>query len=183
MQDNILDKNMSFEKNFWEIDEEGAAERNELARSLGYEFRGGYFQGFFKTRDEFDFCSLVLRKTLDGYIQDPVLFVKCSGMNLFNFWFVGKRWKIALLNMLLHIPFILVALAGAYLLWKRNQMKQVEVVILFILYLYAVHVPVLAQARYSVPLVPFLAILPSIAIINFWRIRQQKADSLLHRLS
>ena len=171
-------KNLSFERGFRDLDREAAAECNTLASNLGYAFRGGYYQYFFRSRDELDFNKLLLKTAMDEYRQDPVLFVKCASMNLFNFWFAGKRWKVTWLNMLLQFPFVLIALAGAYLFWKRSQLKQAAFILLFILYLYAVHVPVHAQARYSVPLVPFLAILASIAIVNFWRIWHRKVESL-----
>jgi 4-amino-4-deoxy-L-arabinose transferase-like glycosyltransferase len=174
-----IGKHLSFEKGFMELDSEAGVERNALASKLGYTFQGGYYQYFFRSRDEFDFNSLLLRTAMDEYRQDPVLFVRCASMNLFNFWFAGKSWQVTWLNMVLQLPFVIIALAGAYLLWKRSQLKQAAFILLFILYLYAVHVPVHAQARYSVPLVPFLAILASIAIVHFWRIWQRKADDTI----
>jgi asparagine N-glycosylation enzyme membrane subunit Stt3 len=44
--------------------------------------------------------------------------------------------------------------------------------ILFIVYLVSVHVLILAQARYSVPLVPFLSILAGVAIGEIWERRK-----------
>ena len=172
-------KHMSFERGIRELDREAAGECNALASKLGYAFQGGYYQYFFRSKDELDFNRRLLRTAMDEYYQDPMLFVRCASMNLFNFWFSGKRWQETWLNMVLQLPFVLIALAGAYLLWKRSQLKQAAVILLFILYLYAVHVPVHAQARYSIPLVPFLAILASIAIVNFWRIWQRKADDTI----
>jgi 4-amino-4-deoxy-L-arabinose transferase-like glycosyltransferase len=171
-------KHLSFDNGFKELENEAAVERNAIASNLGYEFRKGYDLLFFRSKDELDFNRLLFRTATDEYRKDPMLFVRCASMNLFNFWFAGKSWQVTCLNMLLQLPFVLIALTGAYLLWKRSQLKQAAVFLLFMLYLYAIHVPVIAHSRFSVPLVPFLAILASITIVNFWRIWQGKAESV-----
>jgi len=173
-----INKNMSLKRGFAELDSEAAVERDVIATKHGFAFKKGYYQYFYRSKDELDFNRVLLRTAMNEYRHDPMLFIRCSINNLFNFWFAGKNWRVTWMNMFLQVPLLLISFAGTYLLWKRDRLKQAAVILLLILNLYAVHVLVLAQARYSVPLVPFLAIFASIAIINFYRNWQQKEGSL-----
>jgi 4-amino-4-deoxy-L-arabinose transferase-like glycosyltransferase len=164
-------KGLSFDRGLLELDTEAAAERDTLARRLGYAFRGGYYQYFHTTRGEIAFNRYLLGEVIGEYRSEPLLLMKCAAQNLFNFWFAGKTWQVTAMNMAIQLPFLMLAVFGAYWLWRTGQSRGVALPGLFILYLYALHVPIHAQARYSVPLVALLAIVASAGIVGLLRAR------------
>jgi len=157
-------KGLSLDRGVQELDTRAADERNRLAKSLGYSFTPGYYQYFHTTGEELAFNRHLLREVMGEYVSSPGLWLKCATQNLFNFWFAGKSWRVTVMNAGLQLPLLALALLGAYWLWRTGRWSGVALPVLFILYLYALHVPIHAQARYSVPLVPLLAILASAGV-------------------
>jgi 4-amino-4-deoxy-L-arabinose transferase-like glycosyltransferase len=147
------------------LDHEAAMERGKLATQLGYPFKGGYYQVFYNSEDELKFSKFLFQRVVSEYQQSPLLCVKCVTYNLFNFWFAGKTWKSTLLNLAVQLPYMILAVAGAVLCVKNHQFKVLAPLVLFMLYVIAVYIPILAQARYSVPLLPFMSILASMALL------------------
>jgi 4-amino-4-deoxy-L-arabinose transferase-like glycosyltransferase len=145
------------------LDREAALERDKLAVELGYPFKvvtdGYYYQPFYSTGDELSFSGYLVRRVFGEYEKDPLLCAKCMGLNLFNFWFAGKSWMSTGINLLVQLPYLVLALIGAVLCVKNKRFTVIGPMVLFILYVMAVHAPILAQARYSVPLIPLLSIL------------------------
>lgn len=171
-------RNMSFDRGGQEIDMDGAEVRNNIAADLGVPFERGYYQYFYDAKDEVAFNKALMKHVIATYQQEPTLFVKCASMNLFNFWFAGKTWKVTGLNMIVQLPLLALAVVGGYLLWRRRNGEGVQILVLFVIYLYALHVAIHAQARYSIPLVPFLGILASVALVHLWqRIAHPPKDS------
>jgi 4-amino-4-deoxy-L-arabinose transferase-like glycosyltransferase len=165
-------ENLSFDKGMQQVDDEGAVpERERLAAELGYANQSSYYQYFYTTRNEVDFSKHLLSKTISKYRQNPGFFAKCVAKNLVGFWFLGKTWPVTWINVSLQLPFVAVAIVGAYILWRRRQARRVAIIVLFIFYLVAIHAPIFAQARYSIPLVPFMSILASVALVKGWRDR------------
>lgn len=158
-------RGLSFARGFQKLDSEAARERARLARELGYNFKGGYYQYFYRTRDEVDFNRYLMRGVFDNYLENPAFWAKCAAQNLFNFWFAGKTWQVTWMNVVVQGPFLLLSLLGGYGLWRRGYGRQIAPLVLFILYLFAVHVPIHAQARYSVPLIPFLSLFAGAGVL------------------
>jgi 4-amino-4-deoxy-L-arabinose transferase-like glycosyltransferase len=153
-------KHLSLGSGFLELDERAGIERADLAASLGHRFRGRYYQYFFDSRDELAFNGLLLRRVANEYLGDPALFARCvAGNLLLNFWFAGKSWSVTILNFVVQLPYLLAASWGAWLLFRRGSGRLILPVILFVAYLMLVHAPIHAQARYSIPLIPLVAIL------------------------
>lgn len=150
------------------LDHEAAMERSQIAQQLGYPFREGYYQVFYNSVDELKFSQFLFHGVVERYKKDPALFAKCIGLNLFNFWFAGKMWPSTILNIVVQLPYLLFAIAGAILCFRNGRMRSAGPLTLFVLYTVAVYVPILAQARYSIPLVPFLSIFATIAWLG-WR--------------
>lgn len=152
---------------FQEIDKDGAVPaRSARARSLGYAFKDDYYQYFYRTGDEMAFNKTLLHDSMQRYKDRPGIVAKCLSANLFNFWFAGKSWTVTMVNMLVQLPLLALAAIGAWMLIRSGRGRHLALAGLFIGYLYLVHLPVLAQARYSIPLVPFLAIAASVALIR-----------------
>jgi 4-amino-4-deoxy-L-arabinose transferase-like glycosyltransferase len=145
-------------------------ERVEFASQLGIPFVGRYYyQYFYDPRDEVNFSKALLKRTAAEYGKDPMLLASCGAKNIFfNFWFRGKTWRATWLNMALQVPLLALGLGGVVVLWKRRLLQKTGPMWIFILYIPAVHAPIVAHARYSVMIVPFLAIFASVAIVALW---------------
>jgi 4-amino-4-deoxy-L-arabinose transferase-like glycosyltransferase len=162
-------RNLSFHTDFYVVGMGAGHERGVLANRLGYQFEGEqYFQVFFNPRDEWTFNNVLFQQAQDVYRRNPGLLVACVGKNLFNFWFLGKTWKVTQLNMLLQAPLLVLALGGLYLLWKAGLLIRVGMIMAVILSILAVHLPLVAEARYSIPVFAFLAIPASVSLTWAW---------------
>jgi hypothetical protein len=149
-------------KSFLILDREASRERDRVAFSLGYPFEDGqqgYYQTFYKSMDELRFSDFLFKRVVSEYRASPLLFVRCVGQNVLNFWFAGKTWTTTVLNMIVQIPYIAFAIVGSFGLLKGSQARTGGLLVLLIAYVIAVHIPILAQARYSIPLIPIVAIL------------------------
>jgi len=151
--------------NRWvDLDREAARERNKLAQELGYPFKDGYYQSFYYSQDEVKFYNYLLKRVIGEYQRSPALFLRCVSSNLFNFWFAGKTWKSTILNVIVQLPVLILASAGAVLSVRNGRGKIIATLVLFVIYIVAVSLPILAQARYSVPVIPFLSILACVTL-------------------
>jgi 4-amino-4-deoxy-L-arabinose transferase-like glycosyltransferase len=160
-------------KPFWLLDREAARERDLMAEKLGLRFEDGsqgYYQTFYKSRDEVEFSKILFEQVLSGYKQDPMLFVRCIAQNILGFWVAGRTWSVTAATAVLQIPYLILAVIGSLVGLRSESRKLVGIVVLVILYTVAVHAPLLAQARYSVPLNPLVSVLASLGILS-WRER------------
>ena len=137
-----------------------------MAVSLGYSFKRGYYQYFFQTDDEVKFNDYLLAGVRGEYLAHPLLAARCTALNLFNFWFAGRNWLATGLNVVVQLPLITLAMIGLRVAARERGSHAVAPSLLPVLYLFAVHAPVLAQARYSVPLIPFLAVFACIGLVR-----------------
>ena len=153
-------------KAWWLLDREAALERGNLARELGYRFRiDYYYQTFYSTDDELSFSSYLMKRVIGEYKRAPLLCLKCMGNNLFNFWFAGKTWESTSMSLVVQVPYLILGIAGVVLSVRNGQTKVIGPLVLFIIYFVGVYVPILAQARYSMPLVPFVSILAVVTLV------------------
>lgn len=149
---------------FVQIDEDAARERNKLAHDLGYHFRDGYYQYFYSSADELAFSHYLFNRVMVTYEHSPMLFAKTVIRNLFSFWCGGKTWKSVVMNAIVQLPLAALATMAVVLCLINGQIRNIAPMALLIIYIMAVSVPILAQARYSAPLIPFLSILACMAI-------------------
>jgi 4-amino-4-deoxy-L-arabinose transferase-like glycosyltransferase len=153
----------------YQLDGEAAAERNALARELGYPFKEGYYQYFYAAKDELKFSNYLLGRVAGDYSRSPKLFVRVLLTNVIYFWFGGKTGGSVKLNLAVQLPFLILAGIGIFLSVRNGQLKVVAPMILLIVYSMAISAPILAQARYSVPLVPYVAVLACIPLLTLWK--------------
>lgn len=168
-------QNLSFADNFRASQREAAHQRNQFASQLGLPFEGWYYQYFYSPRDEEQFNKALLQRVAMEYRQRPALLAQCVGKNLVNIWFLGKTWRATGLNALMQVPLLVLALGGGYLLWKRGLLRKMGIMLMFVLYIIAVQVPIIAHARHSIPVVPFLTILASISLVSIWHAYKARA--------
>jgi hypothetical protein len=162
-------------KPWWLLDREAAQERDRLATQLGYPFRDVYYQTFYRTGDEIRFSSFLLGRVVGVYKQSPGLFVDFVGHNLINIWIAGKTKMATRANLLVQMPYLILAGIGAAIGFKNHMSRIVGPIVLLVGYVISVYIPILAQARYSVPLIPFLSILATIALFEAWQKMNQSS--------
>jgi 4-amino-4-deoxy-L-arabinose transferase-like glycosyltransferase len=166
------------DKPWYLLDREASRLRGEMATNLGYTFKQGedYYQFFYKTDDEMRFSKYLIAGVVEKYRESPKLCAKCITYNLFNFWFAGKSGASVALNLAVQLPLLLCSIYGVIISAQYGR-KVAALVVVFVAYFVAISVPILAQARYSVPLLPFLAALTAAAMAAQWT--SGSADSLL----
>ena len=154
----------TFASKFQQLDLDAALFRREFAKAHGLRFKGGYYQYFYDTQDELAFSRLLSAHVVANYKAQPILLIQCPLENVFNFWFTGKTWTSTALNAVIQLPFLILAILGMRAALRTGAGRSVGVFVLFIVYLMLLHIPVLAQARYSVPLVPFLSLFAALPL-------------------
>ena len=147
------------------VDWQASLERNRLAQELGYPFRVGYYQYFYSTADELAFSQFLFRRVVHEYEADPLLFVRTLGLNLIKFWCGGKTGQSVTMDAIVQFPFLAAALAAVVLCIRDGRAKIIAPMALLCVYIVGVSIPILAQARYCAPLIPFMAILAAIALL------------------
>jgi len=140
------------------VDAEAALERNKLAYERGYRFRPGYYQYFYSSADEVEFSHYLFKRTVDTYERSPLLFAKTVGYNLFNFWCGGKTWRSVAMNAIVQLPLVALASMGIVFSLKTGTFNGIAPLVLLVIYIVGISLPILAQARYCAPLIPFLSI-------------------------
>jgi len=152
-------------------------ERARLASHLGMPFKGPYYQLFYTPQDEVAFNQALLSGVSTEYRSRPELLARCAANNLFfNFWFLGKTRQSTLLNVVVQAPLLGLTLAGVVVLWKRGVLHKAAIVLLYILYIPAVEAPIIAHARHSMLIVPFLAILAAASLVSAWQALRMKSS-------
>jgi 4-amino-4-deoxy-L-arabinose transferase-like glycosyltransferase len=152
----------------WLLDREASRERDKVASNLRLPFEdgpGGYYQTFYKSIDEITFSKYLMGEVVSNYKRSPTLLLRCLGQNIFNFWIAGKTWIATALNTILQLPYLVLATIGSIYCFRNEKARSVSLVLLFISYYVAVHIAILAQARYSIPLLPLISILGTIGIV------------------
>jgi 4-amino-4-deoxy-L-arabinose transferase-like glycosyltransferase len=151
------------------LDYAAGDERVQLARDQGYRVIPMQDPIFYDPRDEVSFSNWLTRHVLDEYRRSPLLFARCAGENVFNYWFAGKNWTSTLMNMPLQLAYLVLAIWGG-IRYTRNRgifpqaRGGIGLYVLFCVYSMLVYVPTFAQARYSIPTVPLLALFGSLGI-------------------
>ena len=153
--------------------------RAQFAKQLGIPFVGPYYQLFYSPQDEVAFNQALLSGVSTEYRSHPELLAKCAAKNLlFNFWFLGKTRQSMLLNVVVQAPLLALAVAGVMILWKRGLLGKTAIVLLYIFYVPVVQAPIIAHARHSMMIVPFLAILGAVSLVSAWQaLRMQNSSA------
>ncbi len=141
-------------------DTEAGRQRNRLAQRFGFQFRPGYYQYFYSSADELAFSRDLFDRVVRRYESSPLLLVRTVLDNaFFNFWCGAKTRISALMDAVVQLPFVALALVGLVICLRAGRARETVPMALLVVYIVAVSTPILAQARYSAPLTPFLSIL------------------------
>jgi hypothetical protein len=161
-------QHLALDDDFHAVQTQAGLTRAAIATELGIPFEGSYYQVFYDARDEWTFYKTLFRRAEKEYVAHPAFLAGCACKNILNFWFLGKTWHATRLNMLVQVPLLLLALSGLVALRKRGELARMGIMLTFVLCIVTVHLPIIAHARYSVPLVPFLVIPASVSVVSIW---------------
>jgi 4-amino-4-deoxy-L-arabinose transferase-like glycosyltransferase len=155
---------------FWLAQRGAGLERAEIARQLGLRFEGSfYYQFFYTPQDEVKFNRALLNGVSAEYRSNPGVLVGCGAKNLFfKFWFLGKTPQATRMNMLMQLPLLALALGGLVVLYERGPLRKAAIILLYVIYVPMVHMAIIAHARHSVFVVPFLALLAAVFLAWVW---------------
>ena len=162
-------RNVSFGDDLTPVGNMAGRIRGKLARELGMRFEGAaYLQTFYYADDEIAFNRILFETAREEYTRNPGLLVGCVGKNLFNLWFLGKTWDITKLNMLVQVPLLALVFYGLRIVWRRGDLRKMGILLAYVGSIAITHLLVVAEARYSIPLLAFLAIPEGIAVTSIW---------------
>jgi hypothetical protein len=153
-----------------ELLSDAAEEQERIADAMGLQVQRGFFPQFYSATDEVRFYSALGEKARAEYQKSPALLLRVGFYNLWGFWFRGKTDKATTLNMALTIPFLFLVTIGMCAAMRRKFF--VGPLILVVGAFVAVHLPIIAVARFYIPLVPLLAVpaaLPIALALLRWR--------------
>jgi hypothetical protein len=158
-------------ENFRDAQTDAGHARGKIAEELGIPFVGAwYYQIFYTPQGELEFNRALLKQVSAEYRSHPEVLAGCAAKNFFfKFWFLGKTHTTVLLNVLVQAPLLALALAGIVVLWKRKVLRNTGICLLYVLYIAAVHAVIIAHARLSMLVVPFLAIFAAAFLMWTWR--------------
>jgi len=172
--------NVSFGVDDVPVTREAGRRRGELARELGMRFEGvEYLQWFYDAHDEVAFNRILTSTARKEYARNPGLLVGCSAKNLFfNLWFLGKTWRVTKLNMLVQLPVLALVFYGLWIVWRRGDLRKMGILLIYAGSIAITHSLVIAEARYSIPVLAFLSIPASVGVTSIWdtfRVRTRPA--------
>jgi hypothetical protein len=162
-------RNVSFGDDLTPVGNAAGRIRGKLARELGMRFEGAaYLQTFYDAHDEIAFNRILFETATEEYTRNPGVLVGCVGKNLFNLWFLGKTWDITRLNILVQVPLLALVFYGLRIVWRRGDLRKMGILLAYVGSIAITHLLVVAEARYSIPLLAFLAIPAGIAATSIW---------------
>jgi len=156
-----LDSNLEY----FEILNHASDEQTTIANAMGLKSKGVFFIQFFTVEDEVSFYRELGRHGLDEYRREPWLILQGIIHNAWYFWVGGRTHQATIFNIILVLPLLALSAIGL-----RAGIKLGLDVFQFILVTIAFMIPhllILAEARYHIPLIPFLAILAAIPLANW----------------
>ena len=151
----------------YQLDIEASNEMGEVADAMGLPHRPGYYTQLYTPADELLFYRQLGKIVRDKYRNEPGLFRRALVDNAVGFWVRGRTLKATTMNALLVLPFLALTIVGAWMGSRRR--LPVMPIVLMIGAFYLVHIPILGQARYHVPLIPIMAVLLVLVLLPWVR--------------
>jgi hypothetical protein len=66
------------------------------------------------------------------------------------------------------VPLLALVLYGLRIVWRRGDFHKIGILLIYVGSIAITHVLVVAEARYSIPLLAFLAIPSAVAVTSIW---------------
>lgn len=141
---------------------EAVAEQDRIAQEMGMRYKPEFFPRFYRAKDEVRYYSHLGELGMQEYRRAPGLLAEAIAYNGYAFWFQGRTRRATTLNAIVTAPFLLLAASG--LVIGRRRGFTFAPITLFVLMFYVVHLPIIAVARYHIPLIPLLAVPAGLAL-------------------
>jgi hypothetical protein len=162
-------KTMNQEKDYQYRKHDGMVEQGRIASEQGLVFKDpkdSVWDLFYTIEDEIKYNDILLSHTVNKYIDKPFLFIKHCAVNILRFWFQGATPKVTLVNAIITIPLLALSIFGSVVGYKKKLL--IIPLWMAVLSVYLVHIPLIAQIRFHIPLIPFLAIPFSIGLVELY---------------
>lgn len=141
--------------------DEAADQQVQIAKEMGLDARGYFFQQFPSVSDELAFYSELGSRAWHRYLQEPALLGGALVYNAVAFWIQGRTQAVTTANAVIAAPLLLLAAIGV-IRYRRN-----DVVLLalgLVLAYLAPHLFYMSIARYQTPIVPIVVLLAASAL-------------------
>jgi hypothetical protein len=99
---------------------------------------------------------------IQEYKNNPLIFLKTVVLNSIFFWTRGGTVTSTTLNTILNAPILIMTIIGIFLQFRKGQ--NILPILFPVLFIYFVHLPILATARHHVPTIPFLMLFSGVFI-------------------
>ena len=165
-QESYAIKHLDSNLEFFELYNHAADEQTAIAKAMGLKSKGYFFPQFYKVEDEVSFYRELGRRGVDQYRREPRLILQGIIHNAWYFWVGGRTRQATIFNVTLVLPLLALSAIGL-----RAGIKMGLDVFQFIVVIIAFMIPhllIFAVARYSIPLIPFVAILAAIPLAKWF---------------
>ncbi len=150
-----VNKHGSSEKPYFKVLSDSTKEQERLLKSDGLQPQYSGFAYLYATvKDELRHSKLMKKAAIKEYASNPELLMYAVANNSISFWTRGGTKTSTMLNTILNIPVLIMSIIGIFLLIRSG--NHVVPVLLPVIFIYLVHLPILATARHHVPTIPFL---------------------------
>ena len=123
---------------------------------------GSIWMYFPTIEDEIAHSNQLGLEAIKYYREHWELFLQHCLYNALRFWFLGATPTITAVCVILQLPLLVLAGFGCYVSWRRR--INIAPILIIGATIYAIHIPLVAHARYTTPLIPFLSILLAIGL-------------------
>jgi 4-amino-4-deoxy-L-arabinose transferase-like glycosyltransferase len=158
-----LDSNLEY----FELLNHAVDEQNAIANAMGLDTDRRFFPQFTRVEDEVSFYRELGRRAIDDYRRTPELIFRSLVHNSWAFWVGGRTHTSTMFNAILTLPLLTLSVIGLGVGIKTG--KGVFQFFLITVVFMIPHVFILAVARYSIPLIPFMAILAAIPLAKWFQ--------------
>jgi 4-amino-4-deoxy-L-arabinose transferase-like glycosyltransferase len=146
-----------------ELLDEAADRQVLLARTMGLEARGYYFQQFSSVADELRFYAELTASTWARYREEPWLLARAVAYNAVAFWVQGRTGSSTRDNAIVVVPLLVLAAWGSVVHRRR---PEVQLGWLLLAAYIAPHLVYMSIARYQAPVIPIIALLAAAVLVR-----------------
>jgi hypothetical protein len=157
-------RNMGNGKDSKDLLDDAGKEQIRIGHEMGLRMREDFFPQFYSANDEITFYRELGHRAWAEYAAQPSLLARAIFHNTWAFWLEGRTAKATLLNASFMVPFLLLAIHGAWTMVRRER-KAWILVIAIVVYVLP-HLIIISVARYASSLIPVLSILVACSVFS-----------------
>lgn len=126
--------------------------------------------------NEMEVNELFNKLSIESVKNEPIEFIKKIFTGILAYWYLGGSQFKSVLIAIINLPMLLLACLGLFYSIKCK--TNIIPLLLLILYFTLIHAVILAIARYSVPIMPYVIIFASFGIINLYEKLKEKTRGI-----